>query len=55
MYGMEYFCLTSTEARWPVRDGDKGGGSGRKSEDSIAGANPEDQGCRPRTPPEQQN
>ena len=46
------FCLTSTEAKWPIRDGDKGG-KGRESEGSIAGANPEDQGCRG-PPPEQQ-
>ena len=33
--------LTSTETRMFIRDGDKGG-RGRKSEGSIAGANPED-------------
>ena len=31
------FCFTSTEARWLIRDGDReGGGSGRKSDGSIA-------------------
>ena len=38
----ELFCLTSTETRMFIRDGDKRG-RGRKSEGSIAGANPEDQ------------
>ena len=45
--------LTSTETRMFIRDGDRRG-RGRKSEGSIAGANPEDQGCRGQ-PPEQQN
>ena len=49
----ELFCLTSTQTRMFIRDGDKGG-RGRKSEGSIAGANPEDQECRG-PPPEQQN
>ena len=43
------FCLTSTEARLLIRDG-RGGGGERKSEGSIAGANPEDQRCRGREP-----
>ena len=30
------FCFTSTEARWLIRDGDSGGGGGRKSEGSLA-------------------
>ena len=26
---MEPFCFTSTEARWLIRDGDRGGGGGK--------------------------
>ena len=33
---MSTFCFTSTEARWRIRDGDRGGGGGRKSEGSTA-------------------
>ena len=49
-------CLTSTEARKPVRDGDEWEkGDRRLSETSKQwGANPEDQGCRG-PPPERQN
>ena len=30
----ESFCLTSTVARWPIRDGDEGGRGGKKSKTS---------------------
>ena len=43
----ELFCLTSTETRMFIRDGDKRGRR-RKSEGSIAGANPEDQNAMDR-------
>ena len=34
-YSLSSFCFTSTEARWLIRDGDRGGGGrGRKSEGS---------------------
>ena len=34
-YGLVSCCFTSTEARWPIRDGDRVG-RGRESEGSIA-------------------
>ena len=50
----ELFCLTSTETRIFIRDGDKGR-RGRESEGSIAGASePGRPRCRGQ-PPEQQN
>ena len=33
--GLLSWCFTSTEARWPIRDGDRGG-RGRQSEGSTA-------------------
>ena len=58
MIRWESFCLTSTETRLFIRDGDRRAGVGwgkeGKSDGSITGANPEDQGCRG-PPPERQN
>ena len=49
----EFCCLTSTEARRPVRDGDEWE-RGTEEWNLETGANPEDQGCHG-PPPEQQN
>ena len=46
-------CLMSTEARWPIRDGDEWEKGDRRVNIEI-GANPEVQGCRGPLP-EQQN
>ena len=58
LYGMvdwliDFCCLTSTEARRPIRDGNEWE-KGIEEWNLETGANPEDQGCRG-PPPEQQD
>ena len=50
---MSFWCLTSTEARRPIRDGDEWE-RGIEEWNLETGANPEGQGCRG-PPPEQQD
>ena len=47
-----FMLLTSTEARWPVRDGDRVG-RGRESERLDRGNRPKKTGETVRPPPEQ--
>ena len=49
---VSFGCLTSTEARRPIRDGDEWE-RGTEERNLETGANPEDQGCR--GPPPEQN